>query len=140
MNVTTVLWLGAVVIAWLGLAFLTPERIGERPWSLVKIPIVLFLAASWFGLVLAIIGQAMSTKCRIVSEVPDVDLSSAAPSDETLIASARRGTKLAVLLLGLVCTTLAVWDGLIRTPPQWLRTGIWASAAGALVGYLYKLM
>lgn len=140
MKVTTALWLCAVVIGWSGLAILTPERIGVRAWSLVRVPVVLFLAASWFGFVLALIAQARRPKRRLPSEVPDVDLSAAASADETLVASARRGTKFAVLFLSLFCAALAVWDGLIRTPPELLGTALWTSAAGALVGYLYKLL
>lgn len=140
MNFKMVLWLGAVVILCIGLALLTPERIGDRSWSVIKVPLVVLLAASWFGLVLAVIAQVMQPNRSVAPEPPDIDLSAAAPADETLIASARRVTKLTVLLLGLICAALAVWDGLMRTPPQLLRTGIWASAAGALVAYLYKLM
>lgn len=140
MNSKIALWLSAVLIAWICLAMLTPERIGERPWSAVKVPVVVLLGASWFGFVLAIIAQATLPNSSVSSDAPDVDLSAAAPASETLIASARRGTKLAVLLLGLICASFAVWDGLIRTPPLWLRTGIWTSAAGALAAYLYKLI
>lgn len=140
MKITTALWLCGVVIGWAGLAFLTPERIGERAWSLVRVPVVLFLAASWFGFFLAVIAQATLANRGLPSDVPEVDLSAAASADETLVASARRGTKLAVFLLGLLCAMLAVWDGLIRTPTERLGTAIWTAAAGALAGYLYKLV
>ena len=140
MKVTTALWLFAVAIGWCGLAILTPERIGVRAWSLVRVPAVLFLAASWFGFVLAVVAQATRANRLLPSEVADVDLSAAVSANETLVASARRGTKLAVSVLCLFCAVLAVWDGLIRTPPELLGTAIWTSAAGALAGYLYKLL
>jgi hypothetical protein len=139
-NLKTVVWAVAIVIAWASLAMLTPERIGERLWSVVRIPVVLFLIVSWFGFVLAAIAQATAPKGQVTLEATDVDLSDAVRPEETIIASARLGTKLTVLSLGVVCTAFAVWDGLVRTPPHWLQTGIWASAAGALAGYLCMLM
>ena len=140
MSTKTVLWAIVVVIAWAGVAVLTPERIGERAWFAFKIPIVLFLIVSWFGFVLAVIAQAIAPKPAAALETSEVDLSNALSPDETLIASARLGTKLTVLGLVLTCMALVVWDGFVRTPPQWFGTGIWAAAAGALAGYLYNLI
>ena len=140
MKMRTALWAVAVVTAWAGLAILTPERIGVVLWSVVKVPVVLFLIVSWCGFVLAAITQGTEARRQMPFGAADADLSDALATGETLIASARLRTKVTVFALGLICTAFAVWDGIIRIPPQWLRTGIWASAAGALAAHLYRLL
>ena len=134
------LWAIAVVISLAGVAVLTPERIGEPEWSAVKISVVLFLIVSWFGFVLAVIAQSTVPRPAAALGTSHVDLSNALLPSETLVASAALRTKLTVLALLMICMVFAVYDGLVRTHPQWLRMGIWATAASALAGYLCKLM
>ena len=75
MSAKTGLWAIAVAIAWAGIAVLAPERIGERGWSAVKIPVVFCLIVSWFGFVLAVRAQATAPKPAAALQTSEVDLS-----------------------------------------------------------------
>lgn len=134
------LWAGGVIISCLSLVILTPGRIGQRPWAIARIPVVLLLIVTWVGFVVALIAKRAVPKSGEPSDEGEVDLSVAARPSDTVVASARFASKLAVTVLGLVCTSLAFWDGFLRASPQWLHAGIWATAAIALAFYLAKLL
>jgi hypothetical protein len=134
------LWGAGVLVAFCSVAILTPDRVGEGLWSAVRIPVAVFLFVTWVGFVLAVIAQLTKSRTAETLVNQDIEPFDAIKPGETLVASARLGARLTVLGLGLACVALAVWDSLFRTPPHWLRTGIWVSAAVALGVHLLRLM
>ena len=134
----TRLWAVLAALSSFGL-LLEPESIGDGPWKIVKLPVVLLWIVTWTGFVLTFITKRGVPKAE-VSLDSEVDLSAAAKPSDTVVASARFATKFAVTAMVLGCSVLAVWDGLLRTSPQWLRAGIWVSAAVASGFHLVKLL
>lgn len=133
-------WGACAALSFLGFVFLTPDRIGESLWNVVRIPVVLVTAGTWVGFVLTIIARHTGTTPTPTSGGEDADLTAAANPDETVIAAARLRAKFFVAVLGALCVALAVWDGLLRSTPRLGRAGIWAIAAMALAFYLAKLL
>lgn len=118
---------------------LTPDRIGERAWAFVKIPVVVLSAFTWLGFVITFIARRSALTAEEALDTAEVDLSAAAGPRETVIASAERKSKLIVAVLALICAGLAVWDGFLHLPRRWLRVGIWSAAALSSIVYLIKL-